>query len=129
MIDPDLENECNPKQLDKSIKKTNIKEGNDVQLSEENNSLFKAEEVAGDEFMAVKPWKGVVANSVPTNYRPSNRDGEAPDATLQLEYIHGYRCHDTRNNLRYTATGEIVYHAAAVGIVLNPKTNTQKFLI
>ena len=79
--------------------------------------------------MAVKPWKGVVDNSVPSKYKPSKRDGEAPDATLQLEYIHGYRCHDARNNLRYTASGEIVYHAAAAGIVLNPKTNTQKFFI
>ena len=32
--------------------------------------------------MAIKPWKGVVDNSVPTNYRPNPRDGEAPDATL-----------------------------------------------
>jgi hypothetical protein len=74
---------------------------------------------AGDQFMAVKPFVGVIKNSVPSRYKPSTRDGEAPDASLNLEYIHGYRCHDTRNNLRYTATGEIVYHAAAVGIVLN----------
>lgn len=74
--------------------------------------------------MAVKPWIGVIKNSVPSKYKPSPRDSEAPDATLQLEYIHGYRCHDARNNLHYTATGEIVFHAAAVGIVLNQKTNT-----
>lgn len=53
--------------------------------------------------MAVKPWKGVVDHSVPTNYKRSVKDGEAPDAKLQLEYVHGYRCHDARNNLRYTA--------------------------
>jgi microtubule-associated protein-like 6 len=86
---------------------------------------FEVEDVGGgDQFMAVKPWIGVIKNSVPSKYKPSPRDSEAPDATLQLEYIHGYRCHDARNNLRYTATGEIVFHAAAVGIVLNQKTNT-----
>jgi microtubule-associated protein-like 6 len=69
--------------------------------------------------MAVKPWKGVVDHSVPTGYKPSKRDGEGPDASLTLEYIHGYRCHDARNNLRYTATGQIVYHAAGTGIVLD----------
>jgi len=91
---------------------------------------FETEEIgAGDQFMAVKPFAGVIKNSVPSTYKPSNRDSEAPDATLQLEYIHGYRCHDTRSNLRYTATGEIVYHAAAVGIVLNHKTNQQRFVI
>ena len=24
-----------------------------------------------------------------------------PNASLELEYIYGYRCHDSRNNLRY----------------------------
>ena len=52
--------------------------------------------------MAVKPWQGVVDHSVPSRYRPSPKDGEAPDADLELEYIHGYRCHDTRNNLGFT---------------------------
>jgi hypothetical protein len=82
--------------------------------------MFEEEEVkVGDKWMAIKPWKGVVENSVPTSYKPSSRDGAAPDATLQLEYIYGYRCHDARNNLRYTSTNQIVYHAAGVGIVLN----------
>jgi microtubule-associated protein-like 6 len=69
--------------------------------------------------MAVKPWLGVVNNSVPSKFKPSSRDGEAPDASLKLEHIYGYRCHDARNNLRYTANGQICYHAAGVGIVLN----------
>ena len=47
----------------------------------------------------------------------------APDASLELEYIHGYRCEDARNNLRYTRTGDIVYHTAAVGVVLDPVEN------
>jgi hypothetical protein len=73
--------------------------------------------------MAVKPWLGVVANSKPTKYKPSTRDGEAPDATLKLEHIYGYRCHDARNNLRYTADGNLIYHAAAVGIVHDTTKN------
>ena len=87
---------------------------------------FFDEEAAdkGDQFMAVKPWKGVVDNSRPSAYKPSPRDGAAPDATLNLEYIYGYRCHDARNNLRYTASGKVVYHAAGVGIVLTKETNT-----
>ena len=41
-------------------------------------------------------------------------------AKLQLEYCHGYRAKDCRNNLRYLESGkEIIYHAAAVGIKLN----------
>ena len=104
-----------------------MKEGTDIEADSED-AMFQQEDVGtGDQFMAVKPWMGVVKNSVPTSYKPSTRDGEAPDASLELEYVHGYRCHDARNNLRYTATGEVVYHAAAVGVVLNQKTNTQRF--
>lgn len=80
---------------------------------------FEEDEVHGDEFVANKPWLGVVQNSQPSGYKPSNRDRAAPDATLSLDYIYGYRCHDTRNNLRYSAEGKIVYHAAGVGIVLD----------
>lgn len=74
--------------------------------------------------MAIKPWKGVVDHSQPSSYKPNARDGAAPDATLQLEYIYGYRCHDARNNLRYNINGNIVYHAAGVGISLNTQNNT-----
>lgn len=87
------------------------------------------EAVAGDSFMAVKPWLGVVKNSVPTNYKRQKGDNEAPDASLELEYIHGYRCEDARNNLRYTRTGDIVYHTAAVGVVLDPVENKQKHIL
>lgn len=55
--------------------------------------------------MAVKPWMGVINNSQPDGYKPSKRDGAAPDATLDLEYVYGFRSHDCRNNLRYTASG------------------------
>lgn len=74
--------------------------------------------------MAIKPWKGVVDNSKPDDYRPSKRDSEAPDATLSLDYVHGFRCHDVRNNLRYTPDGKFVYICAGVGVIMDPGTNT-----
>lgn len=42
--------------------------------------------------------------------------------------MYGYRCHDTRNNVKYSPSGEIVYHVAATGVVLDTTTNKQKFL-
>ncbi len=124
-VDQDLENECNPKELQRNQKKNNIKQGIDCA-----EGMFEEEEAnEGDQFGAIKPWKGVIDNSVPSKYKPSSRDGAAPDATLQLEYIYGYRCHDARNNLRYTANNQIVYHAAGVGIVLDKEKNTQKFFL
>ena len=99
----------------------NIKQGIDY-----GNGFVEEEAVAGDEFGAVKPWMTNVVNTVPSNYKPSKLDGKTPDAQLELEFVHGYRCHDTRNNLRYTNNGDFVYHTAAVGIVYNKETNKQK---
>jgi len=60
---------------------------------------------------------------------PQDLDSESPDANLELEYIHGYRCEDTRNNLRYNKEGDIIYHTASVGIVLNQGLNTQRHFL
>ena len=68
----------------------------------------------GDEFVTVKPWLTNVVNAVSSNYKPSKLDGKAPDVQLELELVHGYRCHDTRNNLSNTQDGTILL---AVGIV------------
>ncbi len=46
----------------------------------------------------------------------------------ELEFAHGYRAHDTRDNVFYTARGEVVYHTAALGVVYDRETNTQRFL-
>ena len=54
-------------------------------------------------------------------------ENNPPNAELELEYIYGYRCHDTRNNIQFIPSGEIVYHAAAVGICLEPESNSQRF--
>lgn len=42
---------------------------------------------------------------------------------LQLEYVHGYRGFDSRNNLFYISDGaEIVFHTAGAGVVQNLST-------
>ena len=76
--------------------------------------------------MAVKPWKGVVDNSRPDNYKASKRDGEAPDATLDFEYVYGFRSHDCRNNLHYTASGKLAHNTASVAVVMDVRNNTQR---
>ena len=80
-VDKDLEAECNPKELQRSEKKQNVKNGVDFKVT--GDEYFEEAKVGeGDQFMAVKPWVGVVNHSVPTSYKPSPRDGEAPDASL-----------------------------------------------
>ena len=125
-MDSDLENETCGKNWERSELQERVKAG----VESLDESPFLVESVGeGDQFLAVKPWEGVVKNSVPSNYKPSKSEANSPDACLQLEYVHGYRCHDVRNNLRYSSTGEVVYHTAAVGIVLNQASNTQKHFL
>ena len=79
---------------------------------------------AGDEFAATKPWLGAI--KAPDGFEDSvnfDKLKKPPMAKLDLEYCHGYRAKDCRNNLRYLVSGKIVYHAAALGIVLDKKTN------
>lgn len=126
--DSDLENEINPPELKRKGKVTQAKQGVEFAVAEAEGGLFSIDEVGGgDEFMAVKPWKGVIDHSVPSDYKPSKLDGAEPDANLKLEYVYGYRCHDVRNNLRYTNDDHFIYHTAALGIWMNPFKNTQRF--
>ncbi|XP_012868821.1 PREDICTED: echinoderm microtubule-associated protein-like 5 [Dipodomys ordii] len=46
---------------------------------------------------------------------------------LRLEWVYGYRGHQCRNNLYYTAAKEIVYFVAGVGVVYSPREHRQKF--
>lgn len=51
----------------------------------------------------------------------------APDSDeLELEWIHGFRGFDTRNNVRYF-NNLVIYHAAALGVVLDPVKKTQRY--
>ena len=43
---------------------------------------------------------------------------------MTLEYVHGYRNKDCRNNVRYLKGGLIAYNVAALAIVMDPTTNT-----
>jgi WD40 repeat protein len=77
---------------------------------------------AGDQMLAVKPWIGAI--KPPTN--PPRFKNMPPSVSLQLEYVYGYRCFDSRQNLYYTTDpAKVVYMTAAVGVVLNKSTNTQ----
>jgi len=84
----------------------------------------------GDEFMAVKPWLATIKE--PTNFSSSRVTNKAPDANLSLEWVYGYSAQDQRNNLRYVLNDSngvtrMVYPAAAVGVVYNPRTHKQQF--
>ena len=56
-------------------------------------------------------------------------DKTAPESQLRLEWVYGYRGHQCRNNLHYTASGEVVYFVAGVGVVYNVAEGKQRFYL
>jgi echinoderm microtubule-associated protein-like 6 len=73
--------------------------------------------------MAVRPWIGAVME--PDNHNDINKD--KPDEQYELEYVYGYRCADSRQNVHYNADGKAVYMTAALGVILDHDANEQKF--
>ena len=87
---------------------------------------FQLTEDAGDQFLAVNAWTKVSEQMNPYPPGESPTEDKVPNLNLDIGYIYGYRSYDTRNNLGYNAQGEVVYHTAACGIVLNKKSNTMR---
>lgn len=52
---------------------------------------------------------------------------DQPDAKFDLEYVYGYRAIDSRQNIYFNKKGELCYFTAALGVVLDAASNTQKF--
>ncbi|DBA05060.1 TPA: hypothetical protein N0F65_000748 [Lagenidium giganteum] len=77
--------------------------------------------------MPVRPW---VASCIAPADGPDEKDLElstVPNDNLELEWIHGYRCHDARNNVFLTRDkAQLVYPAATFVVVLDTKLWLQK---
>ena len=52
--------------------------------------------------------------------------GEAPEETLTVEWVFGYRGKDCRNNLHVMSTGEICYFTGAIVVLHNTSELTQR---
>lgn len=103
---------------------------NEGEIEGSNNDLYYAPG-GGDEFQAIKPWKGVIRE--PSNYKENpetvgTKYGKLPKAILELKYAYGYRGYDCRNNLFYGShLDQIIYPTASLGVVFNTKENKQIF--
>jgi len=79
--------------------------------------LLEGKPSNGDEWMANPTWKKTAERMVPPGHVHINAK---PTSNLQLEWVHGYRGYDCRNNLRYIdfdgSGSQYFFHAAALGI-------------
>lgn len=110
-----------PKKFDK--KNQAATDRADVQADRDFDFFEGADAGAGDQFMAVRPYEGAIVE--PTNHNAPSKD--PPDVTYELEYVYGYRCEDSRMNVFYNKDGQVTYFTAALGVILDKASNTQKF--
>lgn len=95
--------------------------GKEVELDEEAHQLFEIADVGhGDESMACMPFKGALKE--PTNHPPINKT--KPDVSYEIDFVYGYKSEEVRQNLFYNSKRKPAYMAAAMGIILDPKTRT-----
>ncbi len=81
----------------------------------------------GDEFAATLPWLGQIR--APSSYlKPPVKQNMPPQIDLQLDWVHGYRCRDSRNNIGIVQDQTIVYQAAGLGIGYDPTSHTQRYM-
>jgi hypothetical protein len=73
--------------------------------------------------MAVLPYLGAIKE--PKSHNPINK--KKPDVTFEMNYVHGYRSEETRQNCFFNLNFDACYMTAALGIILDTKENTQKF--
>lgn len=96
-----------------------------VENHEIKNEDFAVEADEGDQFMATNAWTKVCDQMCPIPKEDYPED-KTPNIDLEISYVYGYRSYDTRDNLRYNSQGEILYHTAGCGIVLNKAKNTMR---
>ena len=66
----------------------------------------------------LKPW--IYSIKEPTGfYKEQLNSRNKPLVSLELEFVHGYRSFDCKNNAKYLKSGQVVYNCAALGIVLS----------
>ena len=90
--------------------------------------LFSIEDTSKDvdNFMAIKPWIGALV--APSSWLAAQASGlmPAPQRSLALKWAHGYRCREARHNVAVLATDEVVWPAAAVGVIYDEKAHAQR---
>lgn len=130
--DSDLEIEINKQSDNQRTEEFElIKDGIEFRGGRDTRGVFREDMplAIGEKILAEKIWYKEETQSLPSIKELNDNQGNQPNCYLELERVHGYRCHDTRNNIHYTNDGFIVYHSANIGIVYDKKTNAQKFFL
>jgi WD40 repeat protein len=123
-MDSDIEAETERRTMERSETDEKIKNGI------EHNEKTEADHTHGLEKEVVSmPWKNKVKDKLPSAWKSTPDSSCPPNASLELEYVYGIRCHDVRNNLRYGDGGQLIYHTGGAGVVMDAEKMTQRHFL
>ena len=80
---------------------------------------------SGGEKKEPDPWVSSAILLTPLAYAHQQIPKQAPDTTLEPMWVYGYQSEKSRNNVRYTSRGDIVYHVSRYSIVYNIENHEQ----
>jgi hypothetical protein len=114
--------------LDK-CKTSQIADDTEGEVTEIVNTLdVISEPSGGDEWLATPTWIKTAEKMLPTGHTPTKIQ---PVCSLELDWVHGFRGHDCRNNISYIHSSDSSVHAAftaaGVSIVQTTDTSSQSF--
>ncbi|TYZ67415.1 hypothetical protein PybrP1_003217 [[Pythium] brassicae (nom. inval.)] len=75
----------------------------------------------------IKPYLSAIIPPSSDTKEPTAEDGSAGKLAFSLEHVFGFRAYDVRNNVVYSKTKHVVYHAGCIGIHYDRRTHKQKF--
>ena len=91
-----------------------------------HHHYHQGEPTGGDEFMANPAWKATAKMMTPKSATPT---ASKPSSSLSLDWVHGYRGFDCRNNIFYLNNdgSNFLFHAASLSIVQDTVKHKQFF--
>ncbi|CAF1543885.1 unnamed protein product, partial [Adineta ricciae] len=98
----------------------------DLSGGEIDSDIEKEKQVAYERTLYREDYQKI-KKTLKAKLPPGEKRKKQPDEGLALEYVFGYRGFDCRDNVFCLKSNEIVYHVAALGIVLNTEQNQQRF--
>ena len=131
---PGLDDDDYGELFDEGALETFAEEGVDSDVEAEENERYvrrprpaegSVERATEGGFLHRQPCRAALAP--PTAHHTSANAHEKPSHELALDFVYGYRAHDSRHNVAYNVDGLIVYPAAAVGVCYDAKEHAQQF--
>lgn len=95
--------------------------GEDSELDEEGEPSILPE--GAEAYLSSRPWAGAISQPSAAP-RP---DPRKPLEDIRVEWVYGFRSMNCRNNVRYNVRGDVVFHAAGLGVVYDKKRDQQRF--